>query len=157
DPLAQNQVHGRVLGANNQPLSNVTINILETEQITQTDQQGNFKINASVGDVLQFSYLGYQAQKITIKDLNQLTITLLESQEGLDEVVVVGFGLQKKTNVTGAIATVDTKLLESRPVTSVTQALQGTVPGLNISTNSLGGQLGQSMNVNIRGTGTIGT
>lgn len=155
--LAQNQVNGRVLGANNQPLSNVTINIVGTEQITQTDQQGNFKINASVGDVLQFSYLGYQAQKITIKDLNQLTITLLESQEGLDEVVVVGFGLQKKTNVTGAIATVDTKLLESRPVTSVTQALQGTVPGLNISTNSLGGQLGQSMNVNIRGTGTIGT
>ena len=71
--------------------------------------------------------------------------------------VVVGFGTQKKVNLTGAVATVDTKALESRPVSQVGQALQGTVPGLNLSTADLGGQLGQSMKVNIRGTGTIGT
>ena len=63
----------------------------------------------------------------------------------LDEVVVVGFGTQKKINLTGVVSTVDTKVLESRPVSQVGQALQGTVPGLNLSASDLGGQLGQSM------------
>lgn len=73
----------------------------------------------------------------------------------LDEVVVIGFGSQRRSNITDAVTTVDTKRLESRPVTDLSQALQGTVPGLNFSVGNLGGQLGQNMNVNIRGTGTI--
>ena len=82
---------------------------------------------------------------------------LTEDTQTLDEVVVVGFGTQKKVNLTGAVATVDTKTLESRPVTSVTQALQGVMPGLNIDVNDKGGRLDENPNMNIRGTGNLGT
>lgn len=74
-----------------------------------------------------------------------------------DEVVVVGFGTQKKVNLTGAVATVDTKTLESRPVTSVSQALQGVMPGLNIDVNDKGGRIDKNPTMNIRGTGNLGT
>ena len=80
-----------------------------------------------------------------------------EDTQTLDEVVVVGFGTQRKANLTEAVATVDTKVLDSRPVTNLGQSLQGTIPGLNLSVGGLGGQLGQTMDVNIRGTGTIST
>lgn len=72
-----------------------------------------------------------------------------EDTQTLDEVVVVGFGTQRKANLTEAVATVDTKVLDSRPVTNLGQSLQGTIPGLNLSVGGLGGQLGQTMDVNI--------
>lgn len=80
-----------------------------------------------------------------------------DDSELLEEVVVVGFGTQKKVDLTGAVASVDTKALESRPVTSVGQALQGVVPGLNISMPSQGGRLDATPSFNIRGTGNLGT
>ena len=73
----------------------------------------------------------------------------------IDEVVIVGFGTQKKINATGSVRTVDNKVLEARPVASTVQGLQGAVAGLNI-TNDAGGGLGQEMNINIRGIGSIG-
>mgnify|MGYP000388164493 CR=1 FL=1 len=106
--------------------------------------------------VIQISYIGYKTQEISAKNKANLKVVLVEDNEMLDEVVVVGFGTQKKVNLTGAVTSVDTKALASRPVSQVGQALQGVVPGLNLSTPDLGGQLGQTMNVNIRGTGTIG-
>ena len=77
-----------------------------------------------------------------------------EDTQTLDEVVVVGFGTQKKVNLTGAVGIATAKEIESRPVTSATQALQGLVPGLKISTNS--GMLEKNMDISVRGTGTIG-
>lgn len=110
----------------------------------------------SKGNVLVVSYIGYQPQRLTIDD-NQTTfrIMLTEDTQTLDEVVVVGFGTQKKVNLTGAVATVDTKTLESRPVTSVSQALQGVMPGLNIDINDKGGRLDYSPSMNIRGAGNL--
>ena len=84
-------------------------------------------------------------------------ISLAEDTQTLDEVVVVGFGTQKKVNLTGAVATVDKKTLESRPVTSVSQALQGVMPGLNIDMNDKGGRLDYNPTMNIRGTGNLNT
>ena len=84
-------------------------------------------------------------------------MVLEEDSELLEEVVVVGFGTQKKVDLTGAVASVDTKALDSRPVTSVGQALQGVVPGLNISMPSNGGRLDSSPSFNIRGQGNLGT
>lgn len=84
-----------------------------------------------------------------------MKITLHSDSNSLDEVVVVGFGTQRRSDITDAVTTVDTKRLESRPVATLSQALQGTVPGLNLSVGSNGGELGKSMGVNIRGTGTI--
>ena len=102
---------------------------------------------------LQVSYIGYITQESTVKG-SILNFTLKEDTQTLDEVVVVGFGTQKKVNLTGAVGIATAKEIESRPVTSATQALQGLVPGLKISTNS--GMLEKNMDISVRGTGTIG-
>ena len=138
----------------NEPIIGASVLVEGTSNGTITDMDGNI----SKGNVLVVSYIGYQPQRLTI-DGNQTTfrIMLTEDTQTLDEVVVVGFGTQKKVNLTGAVATVDTKTLESRPVTSVTQALQGVMPGLNIDINDKGGRLDYSPNMNIRGTGNLGT
>lgn len=92
-----------------------------------------------------------------MENRSTFNIVLIEDTQNLDEVVVVGFGTQKKVNLTGSVATVDTKTLESRPVTSVVQALQGVVPGLNISASDKGGRLDKDPTMNIRGSGNLGT
>ena len=84
-------------------------------------------------------------------------ISLAEDTQTLDAAAGGGFGTQKKVNLTGAVATVDKKTLESRPVTSVSQALQGVMPGLNIDMNDKGGRLDYNPTMNIRGTGNLNT
>ena len=143
----------------NDPVIGASIVIKGTTNGSITDLDGNFQLdNVSPGSTLVISYIGFQTEEILVQEgKTNYQVGLSEDNRTLDEVVVVGFGTQKKVNLTGAVATVDTKALESRPVSQVGQALQGTVPGLNLSASDLGGQLGQSMKVNIRGTGTIGT
>ena len=85
-----------------------------------------------------------------------MNVTLEEDTKLLDEVVVVGYGTQKKVNVTGAVSMVDSKVLESRPVQNVAQALQGQIPGLQMSVGNSGGSLDSSLSITIRGNGTIG-
>ena len=142
----------------NEPIIGASVMVKGSSNGTVTDLDGNFSLQASKGDVLVISYIGYVPQEIILKG-NQTSyqIEMQEDTQTLDEVVVVGFGTQRKANLTDAVATVDTDVLESRPVTNLGQSLQGTVPGLNLSVGGLGGQLGQDMNVNIRGTGTIST
>lgn len=143
----------------NEPIIGASVLVDGTTNGTITDMDGNFSLkNVSKGNVLVVSYIGYQSQRITF-DGNQtnLKIVLTEDTQTLDEVVVVGFGTQKKVNLTGSVATVDAKTLESRPVTSVAQALQGVVPGLNVSTNIQGGRLDKDPTMNIRGSGNLGT
>ncbi|MBD3591027.1 TonB-dependent receptor [Bacteroides sp. GM023] len=143
----------------NEPIIGASVLVENTSNGTITDMDGNFSLkNVVKGSVLKISYIGYQPQQITVNG-NQTTINiiLVENTQNLDEVVVVGFGTQKKVNLTGAVATVDTKVLESRPVSSVAQALQGAVPGLNISTPNAGGKLDANPSINIRGTGNLGT
>ena len=143
----------------NEPIIGASVLVEGTSNGTITDMDGNFSLkNVSKGNVLKISYIGYQPQQTTING-NQTTfnIVLIEDTQNLDEVVVVGFGTQKKVNLTGSVATVDTKTLESRPVTSVVQALQGVVPGLNISASDKGGRLDKDPTMNIRGSGNLGT
>ena len=138
-----------------------------TQQIYQAvaDSLGKFSItNLPVEGLYNFDFtaIGYQSRSIAGYALkadapNSIIVRLKSDAESLDEIVVVGFGRQRKVNLTGAVSTVNTELLESRPVSQLGQALQGTVPGLNLNVGGLGGQLGQNMNVNIRGVGTIGT
>ena len=104
--------------------------------------------------VLQITYIGYVSQEVKVSGKKELNVVLKEDTETLDEVVVVGFGTQKKVNLTGAVGLATAKELESRPVTSATQALQGLVPGLQISTST--GELDKTADISIRGTGTIG-
>ena len=104
--------------------------------------------------VLQVSYIGYNTLELSVAGKKVLNITLVEDTQALDEVVVVGFGTQKKANLTGAVSTVKMEeVMGDRPVVSVEQALQGTMPGLQITSSS--GKPGESMNMNIRGINRI--
>jgi tonB-linked outer membrane protein, susC/ragA family len=125
-----------------------------TSNGTITDVNGNFSLSVPSGATLLISYIGYKAQEVQAVAGRVIDVTLKENTEMLDEVVVVGFGTQKKVNLTGSVGIATAKELESRPVTSAVQALQGLVPGLKISTNT--GELDKNMGISIRGTGTIG-
>lgn len=119
---------------------------------TITSIDGDFSLsNVKKGDVLVISFVGYQSQEI-IWDGQLLNITLKEDAEMLEEVVVVGYGTQKKVNVTGAVAAVDGNVLESRPITNIGQGLQGVVPNLNVTVS---GAPGQGSSFNVRGDTSI--
>ena len=155
----QLNVTGKVTDSQNEAIIGASVVLKGTSKGVITDIDGNFVLNDVPADgVLQVSYIGYKNAEMSIKpSQNFYNIVLEEDNQLLDEVVVVGFGTQRRANLTEAVATVDTKVLESRPVTNLGQSLQGTVPGLNLSVGAYGGQLGQTMDVNIRGTGTIST
>ncbi len=145
---------GTVTDANNEPLIGVSVMIKGTQNGGITDLDGNFSVNAKAGDVLVFSYIGMQTQEITYQG-TPLTVVLKDDNEMLEEVVVVGYGSQKKVNLTGSVASVefDDEML-SRPVTTVSSALSGMVAGLNIMQTSSKPN-SESAKVNIRGVGTL--
>ena len=149
-------VKGTILDASGMPVIGANVMVKGTTNGTITDMDGKFSLEVDKDAILVVSYIGYANQEIKVGNQNTLSITMKEDAEALDELVVVGFGTQKKVNLTGAVSTVDNKALASRPVAQVGQALQGVVPGLNMSLNNQGGALGNAMKVNIRGTGTIG-
>ena len=119
-----------------------------------TDLDGNFSLTVSENAILEISYIGYLSQSIPVGNKSSFKITLREDAKKLDEVVVVGFGTQKKVNLTGAVSSVSSETFEGRSVSNVAQALQGSMPGLNIQQTQ--GYLDSSPSINIRGVGTIG-
>ena len=148
-------VTGNVKDHTGEFLLGVSIVLKGTSVGTVTDIDGNYSIEVPDDHaILVFSYLGYSTRELSVKEKNRIDVILIEDTQKLDEVVVVGFGTQKKVNLTGSVGTVNAESLESRPVQNAVQALQGMVPGLQISTTS--GTLDKKMDMNIRGTGTIG-
>lgn len=152
------KVTGTVVDNTGEPIIGANIKVKGTDSGTITDIDGNFSIDVTPNDVLIFSFIGYTDKEITIGNQTTIHVTMEENTQMLNEVVVVGFGSQKKVNLTGSVAVVDSKELASRPVVNVSQALQGLVPGMNFSYagDSDGGGLNTEMKINIRGTGTIG-
>ena len=128
---AQSKISGTVVDATGEPVTGASIVVVGTLNGTVSDVDGNFSINVKSDEMLQISYIGYVTQ--TLKPVNGMTVTLMEDNEMIDEVVVVGYGVQRKSDLTGAVAKVDGKTLEERPMANIVQALQGAVPGLNIS------------------------
>ncbi len=120
---------------------------------TATDIDGNFTIKVAPGAVLQFSYVGYDTKEV--KAAPGMVVNLEVKNTLLNEVVAVGFGSQKRVNLTGSVSTVDTKLLNDRPVDNLANALQGSIPGLQIALSS--GALDNTPSINVRGWGTIGS
>ena len=150
---------GTVVDSNGEPIVGASVFAVSNghKKGSVTDLDGNFEIDGiASGSSLTISYVGYKTQQVTWSG-KDLKVTLQESSEMLDNVVVVGYGTQKKVNLTGAVSVVSSKALDSRPVTSVAQALQGEVPGLNFSVGNSGGSLNSRMSMNIRGIGTIGS
>ncbi len=152
------QQNGKVTGTVEDDLRTVigaTVIVKGTTNGTTTDIDGRFTLEGvEKGSILQISFVGYTTKEVKYTGQSILKIMLKEDSQTLDEVVVVGFGTQKKVNLTGSVGTVDAEALASRPVQNAVQALQGIVPGLQITTTS--GALDNKMSMSIRGTGTIG-
>lgn len=152
----QTACKGNIIDANGDPIIGASIVVIGQKKATISDVDGNFTLpDVATGTTLTISYVGYKTQTV-VWNGKDLSITLHEDAESLEDVVVVGYGTQKKVNLTGAVSVVSKKTLESRAVTSVAQALQGAVPGLNFTVGNGGGSLDRRMSMNIRGTGTIG-
>lgn len=146
------EISGTVVDSNGEPLIGATVMEKGTSNGTSTDIDGRFSLNVKPGATLMISYLGCETAEV--KATADMKVTLKDSSHSLDEVVVVGFGTQKKVNLTGSVSTVDTELLNDRPLNNVANALQGAVPGLQI--NQPSGSLEDNPTINIRGNGTIG-
>ena len=149
---AQNkQISGTVTDEKGTPLPGVSVQIKSTTRGVATDFDGKYSIEASQGNVLLFSSMGYASQEKTVGGKSSvINVQLKEDTQELGEVVVVGYGTQKKENLTGAVAAVDAKKLASRPATSITKALQGSVAGVTVISRPGGTSL------NIRGRGNLG-
>lgn len=144
------QISGTVTDNEGNPLPGVNIVLKGTITGTITDTNGNFSIEVDdPASVLVFSYVGYQVQEVLVGNQTTMNITLLEETVGIDEVVVIGYGTQKKANLTAAVEMVDLAMLENRPVRTVGEMLEGVVPNLNISVNS--GAPDATPDFNIRG------
>ncbi|MAR43381.1 MAG: hypothetical protein CMC48_04735 [Flavobacteriaceae bacterium] len=134
------------------PLPGATVVVKGTENGTSTDFDGNFTINASDGDVLIVSFIGFETQEVAVSG-DQVDVVLAEGNE-LNEVVVTGYGTELRRNITGSVAVIDSEVIENRNLTSVGQALAGTAPGVQVTQGS-GEPGGDRLFISIRGVGTL--
>ena len=150
---AQNVLTGTVTGTDGQPIPGANVVLQDSNQGTTTDFDGNFSINASSGDVVVVSYIGFATQTIQITNQTTLGVVLEPSASELDEVVIVGYGTQLKSNLTGAISKVINDDLDQIAVSRVDDALVGQVSGVNIQATE--GEAGSAPTIRIRGVGSI--
>ncbi len=152
---AQKQkVTGTIVDATGEPIIGASIMVKGTSTGTVTDIDGNFNLdNVPANGSLVVSYVGFSSQTVNVNGKSNLKITLEEDRQLLDEVVVVGYGVQKKSDVTGAITSVTSEELNVRPVSNALEAMQGKAAGVDITTNERPGQLGSIL---IRGQRSIG-
>ncbi|CCH54072.1 TonB-dependent receptor plug [Fibrisoma limi BUZ 3] len=146
------QVTGTVTSGQGSPLPGVNVVVKGTNRGTATDRDGRYTINAGSSATLVFSYIGYVSQEVPVGNQSTISLQLVEDQQALNEVVVVGYGTQRKSSLTAAVSTVTPKELKALPVISPQQALQGRVPGVSIVNNS---SPGVEPVVRVRGVGSI--
>ena len=157
DPQSQSQtvvtINGTVLDENNEPV--IGASVVQkgfTNNNAVTDIDGHFRLRVAAGSTLIVSYVGYKNE--TVKATDDLTVYLQPTTEMLNELVAIGYGSQKRANLTGAVASVDVaRTMDSRPVQDVTRALQGAVPGLTITSSN--GDFNENASIRIRGVGTL--
>ena len=149
------EIKGNVLDEDGLPLPGVSVVVKNSTNGTNTDFDGNFTLtNVEIGSTLVFSFVGFLSQEIIIENANDLSIVLSDDVEGLEEVVVVGYGVQKRGLVTGANVNVKGEDIRALNTASAMEALQGVTPGVSITRNN--GAPGSGTKVTIRGLGTIG-
>lgn len=151
----QKSVSGTVSDESGLPLPGVNILVKGTTTGTQTDFDGKYSINAKAGDVLSFTYVGLKAQEITVGAANTVNVTLMEDASVLDEVIVVGYGVQKKSEVTGAISSVSGADLQGLVTPSFESQLAGRAAGVQVTSNN--GIIGEAPRIRIRGIASIGS
>lgn len=150
----QSTVTGNVSDSSG-PLPGATVLVKGTTTGAQTDFDGNYSISVPQGQsTLVFTYLGYQRQEIAVNGRSTIDVTMVEDAEALSEVVVVGYGTQRKADLTGSVGSIGAADIVTKPITSPDQALAGTISGVNITNRS--GDPGAPISINIRGVGTPG-
>lgn len=156
--LGETQQEGKITGVVMDalgPIAGANVVVKGTTNGTITDMNGHFSLDAPKGARLQISYIGYITKELTVGDETRYDIQLVEDSQALEEVVVVGFGTQKKVNVIGSIAMVDSEKLENRATSSVISALTGQMPGVTIT--QPGGRPGENTGtIRVRGVGSFG-
>tara|TARA_R110000764_G_scaffold14550_5_gene41466 strand:- start:5086 stop:8121 length:3036 start_codon:yes stop_codon:yes gene_type:complete len=145
---------GTVLDETNMPVPGANVVIQNTTTGTSTDFDGNFSITVSNGDVLEFSSIGYAKKEVAITGQQTLNVVLAEDASQLEEVVVVGYGSQKKSDITGSVSSVKSEELNAYPVLDAAQALQGRAAGVVVQSNN-GGEPGAPISIKIRGNTSI--
>ncbi|MEO5999744.1 MAG: SusC/RagA family TonB-linked outer membrane protein, partial [Chitinophagaceae bacterium] len=148
------EIHGKVVNEDGNPLQGVSVVIAGKQNGTTTNSDGRFTMTVpNANTVLEISSVGFLTKRVNVGDQTEIAVTLENDIAGLSDVVVIGYGTEKKVNLTGAVSNVSSKVLESRPITSIGQGLQGTVSNLNITPGS--GSLGKASSFNIRGNTSI--
>jgi TonB-linked SusC/RagA family outer membrane protein len=152
--LQEKSVTGKVINTSGEPLPGVTILVKGTTHGTISDADGNFSISdVRSEDILVFSIIGMKEKEVLVGDQSNIEITMEEAVFGVDEVVVVGYGTQKKSDVTGSVSSVSEERLAKIPVSNVMQAVQGSVPGVNIT--QVSSIPGEAPSILIRGGGSL--
>ncbi|MBL3655402.1 SusC/RagA family TonB-linked outer membrane protein [Fulvivirga sediminis] len=153
---SQTQVSGTVSDQKGEPLPGVSILVKGTTQGTITGINGDYTINVADNNaVLVFSFVGYVTQEIPLNDRNKIDVNLSEDIKSLEEVVVIGYGTQKRSSITGSIASIDSDEITQAPASRIEQSLQGKVAGVQVTSQS--GQPGDKPTIRIRGAGTNGS
>ena len=148
------QLHGKVTDSSGNPITGVTIVIKGTQKGTFTNEKGEYRLDAEMGDVLIFTYVGYEPKEVTVGQNAELNVVLKEQASSLNDLVVVGYGTQKRINLTGAVSTVGSDQLVNRPITNLETALAGTAPGVRV-TQGNGNPGSEGVSIQIRGVGSF--
>lgn len=150
----QRTITGQVTDANGLPLPGATVAVTGTTVGTLTDAEGRYSISAPANATLQFSFVGYDSQQIIMGTQSTLNVILIESSQALDEVVVIGYGTVKRSNLTGSVSSVTPAQIANRSFSNVGQILQGQAAGVDV-TDGDGGRPGSTPTIRIRGTTSI--
>lgn len=152
--VEQRKVTGKVVDNSNQPLPGVTVMVKGTTNGTITDTDGAYVLDNITEDaVLLFSFVGMRSQEVLVGTKMQVDVTMLDETIGLNEVVAIGYGMIKKKDLTGSVASVDNKALVQNPVANVSQALQGRLAGVAVTAQD--GRPGASISIRVRGGGSV--
>ena len=146
-------VNGRVTDETGEPVIGAGVIVKGTTQGSITDIDGFYSVQATAGQILVFSSIGYETQEITVGTSNLINVVLKSDQELLDEVVVVGYGVQKKVNLTGSVSVVNSEDLVGRSASNTSSLLVGVVPNMNVTNDN--GRPGDGSTINIRGVNSI--
>jgi TonB-linked SusC/RagA family outer membrane protein len=152
-PQPPRNITGKVTDDKGLPLPGVNVMIKGTQKGTITNNDGNYSLTVEPNQVIVFTFIGFKKKEIFVNEQKEINVGLELDQSQLNNVVVVGYGTQKKVNLTGAVSTVSGSVLEDRPITNIGRGLQGELPGLNVTSSS--GQPGAAPTFNIRGFTSI--
>ncbi len=154
--VADVNISGKITDENGEGLPGASVVVKGTTQGTTSDISGNYSINVPEDATIVFSFVGYQTKEVSVVGRTVIDLQMTPDAEQLEEVVVVGYGTEKKINLTGAVTDVNiSKDLGERPTANITTMLQGVLPGLTVGTNNSGGEPGSTQSLNIRGAGTL--